>query len=334
LPQQNTSLSQATTFEPNLVNPWGLTFGPSTPAWLANEGTSTLSIISGTGSISPLRVAVGTDTPTGIVSNPFTSDFLIPASSTGGGGGSFQALFITATEQGNIWAWSPNLTTPTSAVRVGGSPSSVFKGLALAANGTERFLYAADFANGRIVVFDTQFRVVNLTGRFVDPNLPSGYSPFNVANILGDIFVAYAQQNQSSPGDEVAGSGLGYVSVFDANGRFVRRFASRDVLNAPWGMVLAPVSFGDVGGCLLVGNFGNGRVWAFDLATGQQRGQVRTSNNREIVIEGLWGLAFGNGVLGQLTNTLFFNAGINDETDGIFGRIEPASNTSSTSASG
>jgi uncharacterized protein (TIGR03118 family) len=188
---------------------------------------------------------------------------------------------------------------------------------------------------GEVVVFDSAFRRINMTGRFVDPNIPSDFSPFNVANILGDIFVAYARQNASSPGDEQVGPSQGFISVFDPSGRLVRRFASRDVLNAPWGMVLAPLSFGEFGGSVLVGNFGDGRMWAFDLATGQRRGQLRTTDNREIVAEGLWGMAFGNGAMNQPTNTLFFNAGINNEADGLFGRIAPApsSNATTTPAS-
>jgi uncharacterized protein (TIGR03118 family) len=176
-----------------------------------------------------------------------------------------------------------------------------------------------------LVIFDAQFRRVNLTSAsaFVDPDVPADFAPFNVANILGDLWVAYARQNASSPGDEVVGAGLGFVSVFDpTTGRLVRRFASGGTLNAPWDMVLAPLSFGEFGGNVLVGNFGDGLLWAYDLATGNRTGQIRTSDNREFALPGLWGLAFGNGALGQPTNALFFAAGVNDETDGVFGRID------------
>jgi uncharacterized protein (TIGR03118 family) len=318
LPTQTTATQQASVFDSNLVNPWGLTFGAATPAWIANNGASTLAIIAGTGAVNSLSVRVGTDSPTGIVANPSATDFLIPSST---GGNATASAFITATEQGDIWAWGASISDLTKAVRVASSNSSVFKGLAQAANGTQHFLYATDFAQKRVVVFDTKFnRVQFASNSFVDPNIPSNFSPFGIANILGDIFVAYAEQNATSPGDEIDGSGLGFISVFTANGTFVRRFASQGTLNAPWGMVLSPPSFGQFGGSLLVGNFGNGAIWAYDLANGQQLGQLSTSSGN-IIINGLWGLAFGNGVLGQPTNTLFFSAGINDEADGLFGRI-------------
>lgn len=180
------------------------------------------------------------------------------------------------------------------------------------------------FVAGEIVVYDNRFNRVNMaSGSFSDPSLPSGFSPFGIANILGDVFVSYAMQNASSPADEEVGPGLGYVSVFDANGTFVRRFASGGTLNAPWGMALAPVSFGTLGGSLLIGNFGDGHIWAYDLHSGDRLGQLSTSNNASaIVINGLWGLAFGNGVNNQPTNSLFFAAGINDEADGLFGELQ------------
>lgn len=315
---QNTSVAQASVFNPRLINPWGIAFGPSTPAWIAGNRASFLSLISGAGAVNSLSVSVDSDSPTGLVANPFATDFLI-ANST-------PSLFITATNKGNIWAWGPTLSNVTQAVMVASSSSSAFKGLATGSNGTQHFLFATDFANKAVVVFDSQFNRINLTatnGSFVDPTLPSGFSPFGIANIQGALFVSYALQNASNPVEQVEGAGLGFVSVFDANGNFIRRFASRGTLNAPWGMVLAPLDFGEFGGRMIIGNFGNGRLWAYDLASGVRLGQLRTaSDDRAIVIDNLWGLAFGNGVLDQPTNTLFFNAGINDEADGLFGRID------------
>jgi uncharacterized protein (TIGR03118 family) len=163
-------------------------------------------------------------------------------------------------------------------VRVASSNSSFFQGLAIGANGTQHFLFATDFGNRKVVVFDAQFNRVNLSSTaFVDPNLPSGFSPYGISNILGDIFVSYAKQNESDPESEERGAGLGFVSVFDGNGTFIRRFASAGDLNAPWGMTLAPVSFGQFGGSLLIGNFGDGRISAFDLRSGDSLGQLTTS---------------------------------------------------------
>jgi uncharacterized protein (TIGR03118 family) len=186
--------------------------------------------------------------------------------------------------------------------------------------------------SGAVVVFDSTFTRVNFSGNatFVDPTIPSDFSPFGIATILGDIFVSYARPNRTT-GREVTGAGLGFVSVFDANGVFIRRFASAGNLNAPWGMVLSPASFGELGGSLLVGNFGDGHISAYDLATGNSSGQLTTSAGAVALGLGLWGMAFGNGVQNQPTNTLFFSAGINDENDGLFGRIDSSGTSNSTS---
>ncbi len=199
---------------------------------------------------------------------------------------------------------------------------AIFKGLALAGNGDAHFLYAADFHNNRIQVFDGTFKPATLPGSFTDPHLPRHYAPFNIQNILGNLYVTFARQDDEKS-DEIAGEGFGFVSVFDANGNFIRRFASRGTLNAPWGIALAPADFGRFSNMVLVGNFGDGRISAFDLNTGDFRGLLRTAKHRALSIEGLWGLAFGNGVLGQPTNALFFTAGPGDEAHGLYGRIDP-----------
>ena len=162
---------------------------------------------------------------------------------------------------------------------------------------------------------------MTLSGSFTDSRLPSGFSPFGIQNILGDLYVTYAKQDEDAE-DDVTGPGLGFVDVFDANGNLIRRFASRNSLNAPWGLALAPAGFGHFSNTLLVGNFGDGRISAFDLRTREFRGQLRTAGHSLVTIEGLWGIAFGNGVLGQPTNTLFFAAGPGDEEHGLYGRID------------
>jgi len=201
------------------------------------------------------------------------------------------------------------------------SSEAIYKGVALAANGEGRFLLATDFHNARIDVFDKNFQPVTLSGSFEDPEIPDGFAPFGIQNLNGNIYVTYAKQDEDAE-DDVAGAGLGYLNVFDANGNLIRRVASGGALNAPWGVAIAPADFGVFSNRLLIGNFGDGLINAYDLATGEFLGQLNDGNGNPISIDGLWGIAFGNGVQGQPTNVLFFAAGPNDESGGIYGRIE------------
>ena len=201
---------------------------------------------------------------------------------------------------------------------------AIYKGLALAGNGNGHFLYATDFHHARVDVFDSAFHRVRMPGAFTDPGIPEGFAPFGIQNILGDLYVTYARQDDDAE-DDVAGAGLGFVDVFDANGHLIRRFASRNTLNAPWGLALAPADFGHFSNTLLVGNFGDGRINAFDIRTREFRGQLRNADHSVVEIEGLWGMAFGNGVSKQPTHTLFFAAGPGDEEHGLYGRIDVAS---------
>jgi uncharacterized protein (TIGR03118 family) len=169
-------------------------------------------------------------------------------------------------------------------------------------------------------VFDGTFSPATTAGGFVDPGLPAGFAPFGIQNLQGRIYVAYAKQDEDAE-DEVAGKGLGFVSVFDTAGNFLARVASGEPLNAPWGLTIAPAGFGRFSGNLLVGNFGNGRINAYDLATFEPRGHLKTADHRPLAVDGLWGIAFGNGVGAGPTTTLFFAAGPDDETHGLFGSI-------------
>jgi uncharacterized protein (TIGR03118 family) len=200
----------------------------------------------------------------------------------------------------------------------------VYKGLAIIAGGANSMLYAADFHNNRVDVFDKTFaKKVLPVGAFIDPMLPGGYAPFGLQAINGEIYVSYAKKNQDpNINDEVQGHGFGYVNVFDPNGLFIKRVASAGKLNAPWGIALAPAGFGRFSGRLLVGNFGDGKINAYDVATGQFIGHLEDTNGKSIKIEGLWGIAFGNGFAGQPVNTLFFAAGPGDEAHGLYGRID------------
>ena len=197
---------------------------------------------------------------------------------------------------------------------------AIYKGIALANNGSGDFLYLADFHNNQIDVLNSSFQPTTLAGSFTDPSLPGGYAPFNVAAIGGKLYVAYAKQDAAAK-DELAGAGLGYVGVFDLNGNFQTQLISQGKLNAPWAMVQAPTTFGDFGGDLLVGNFGDGRINAYDITTGTLEGTLSQSKGHPIVIDGLWGLAFGNGVSAGDTTTLYYAAGPDDETHGLFGKI-------------
>ena len=240
------------------------------------------------------------------------------------GGVAGPARFIFATEQGNLAGWAPNVDL-THAVFVPKGPRTrtrpYIHGLALSGNGTTHLLYAANFLQRRIDVFDGTFTKVALpAGRFRDPFLPATFAPFGIQAINGDIYVTYAKQAEGGE-EEVQGPGLGFVNVFDPEGRLLRRVATRGVLNAPWGLALAPESFGKFGGALLVGNLGDGTINAFAPRSGALLGSLRDSAGNKLRIDGLWGLQFGNGILAQKTNQLFYAAGPNDEEDGVYGVI-------------
>lgn len=314
----------------NLVNAWGVAFNPFGPVWVADNGSGVSTLYDGAGNAAPLVVlipsagnAFGGGNPTGIVFNG-SSGFVVSSFGLSG-----PSRFIFASEDGGIAGWAPNLEAPVSthAVRVvdnSKTTGAVYKGLALSAGGSGSLLYAADFHNGRIDTFDASFKPVTLApGAFSDPSLPAGFAPFGLQAINGDIYVSYAKQDADRH-DDVKGAGLGFVNVFDPNGKLIRRVVSRGRLNAPWGMAVAPAGFGRFSGRLLVGNFGDGRINAYDLATGEFVGRLKGVDRRPIQIEGLWGLAFGNGFANQPVNTLFFAAGPGDEQHGLYGRIDVA----------
>jgi uncharacterized protein (TIGR03118 family) len=197
-----------------------------------------------------------------------------------------------------------------------------YKGLALSAGGNGQLLYATDFHNGKIDVWNSSFAPVTLpAGAFSDPKIPAGFAPFGIQAINGNLYVTYAKQDADRH-DDVAGKGLGYVDVFDPNGQLLDRFVSKGPLNAPWGLALAPAGFGEFSNTLLVGNFGDGRINAFDLVSGKHLGALKGADGKALAIDGLWGLAFGNGLNDQPVNTLFFTSGPDDEEHGLYGRID------------
>jgi uncharacterized protein (TIGR03118 family) len=307
----------------NLLNGWGIAFGPTSFVWVADNHSSKSTLYDGNGVPQSLVVSIpsgqaGDASPTGIVFNGST-DFVVSQ-----GGKSGPGRFIWVGEAGTLAAWSPAVD-PANAITVydGAPDGKVYKGLAMAQlNGANR-LYAADFHNKRVDVFDANFQLVTVPGGFVDPNLPAGYSPFGIQAVGDRIYVAYAMR-QATGDDEQAGSGLGLLDVFDTAGNLIRRLVDPGgPLNAPWGIALAPAGFGPFGEALLVGNFGDGTINAFEPHSGAQRGTLRTAGGDPIRIEGLWGIAFGNGQHDQPTDTLFFAAGPGDEAHGLYGRIDP-----------
>jgi uncharacterized protein (TIGR03118 family) len=299
-----------------LVNGWGLSAGPTTPWWTSNNGSNTSTLYNGVGSKQALTVAVAGG-PTGTVFNGDATAFAVSANGKSG-----VARFLFSTEAGTILGWSPAVN-PAQAV-VGADRSSagaIYKGLAIAGGK----LYATDFHNGRVDVFDSSFAAVPTTG-FKDAKIAKGYAPFGIQALAGNIWVTYAKQDAARK-DDVAVPGGGYVDEFTPDGQLVARVVVAGKRNAPpnapWGLAMAPADFGVFGGDLLVGNFGNGRISAYLNRNGKwvYKGQLRHADGAPVEIGGLWAIAFGNGAAAGPTNTLYFLAGPNDEKDGLFGSI-------------
>ena len=306
--------------DPDLVNPWGLSLGATTPLWVSNQGTSSSTLYSsapGSTTITKVpTVRVTMPLPTGQVSNPGTGFVL------SNGTVSAPARFMFATLTGQIAAWGPPVSPTIGAAQiVATTPGAAYTGLAVAAARTGDQLYAANFAQGRIDVFDNAFNPVKLPWwAFRDRSLPKGFAPFNVQTLNGKIFVAYAKPDPKT-GRSLAGRGLGFVDEYTVDGKFVSRVASRDSLNAPWGLALAPAAWGQPAGTLLVGNFGDGRINILEPKShGRYKsdGQVRTPAGKTLVIDGLWALLQGTATTGG-TDALWFSAGLNQETHGLIG---------------
>jgi uncharacterized protein (TIGR03118 family) len=297
--------------DPNLVNAWGLTASGTSPWWVSDNGTDLSTLYRGDGTPQALVVKVAGG-PTGTVFNP-TSGFVLP---TGG-----KALFLFDSEDGIVRAWNGAQGTTAIVVKDRSGVGAIYKGLAIADTTVGPRLYAADFHNARIDVFDGSFGLV--PGGFEDSSLPAGYAPFNVQTIGDRVFVAYAKQDEAAE-DEVAGQGTGFVDAYDLAGNLLGRVAQHGQLNAPWGLALAPEGFGRFGGDLLVGNFGDGQINAYEeLPNGhfEHRGELRGSDGMPLSIDGLWALRFGNGANAGPTGTLFFTAGPDEESHGLFGSI-------------
>ncbi len=317
--------------DPDLVNAWGLAASPGTnaspgsPLWVADNGSDKATLYAAgstpnTVSKAGLTVNVTGAAPTGQVFNSDSSAFKVKDDQSNSG----SALFIFDTENGTIDGWAQNVGGPspsmvTEVARNNGA-NAVYKGLAVATVKGKSFLYATNFRSGRVEAYDSTFTPVEMPGGlFVDPGLPAGYGPFGIAEINGKLYVSFAKQDATLH-DDVAGPGHGFVDVFTNTGAFVRRLVTRGALNSPWGLALAPRSFGRFGGDLLVGNFGNGLINVYNPDNGASLGRLRRPNGLPIQIDGLWGLMFGNGNAAK-TNQLIFSAGPSDESHGLLGKI-------------
>jgi uncharacterized protein (TIGR03118 family) len=298
----------------SLVNAWGMSHGPNTPVWVSDNGADVTTLYrtdQGSPVTKALQVAIPGGAPTGQVFNGGTG-FDVPGTTT-------PARFIFAGEDGFISAWAGG----PSATLVGGPFSdSVFKGLALVQSPSGPLLLATNFRANRIDAWNSSWTLVSTPSMFHDPNLPAGYAPFNVAEINGQVFVTYALQDAAKH-DDVAGKAHGFIDVYTTSGDFVKRFATHGVLNSPWGIVLAPASFGQFGGDLLVGNFGDGRIHVFNPQTGAVLGLLRGTSGGPLVIDGLWGLIVGTQVAGG-TDSVWFSAGPDGESHGLLGLLQPA----------
>jgi uncharacterized protein (TIGR03118 family) len=343
--------------DPNLQNAWGLVHGPGTPWWISNNasGTSTLYNTSGlnplnpsaqspTPVLSPVTIVAlnapggmpgngvkipnapsqpAPGSPTSAIFNGAASDFLLASGAP--------AVFIFVTEDGTVQGWNPSVNATTAIIKVDNSQvpnknkGAVYKGATIAEINGKEFLLAANFRSGRIDVFDSNFQQVRISEElFDDDEIPADFAPFNVQGIGPNIYVTYAKQDAARH-DPVGGAGLGYVAIFSPDGRKLAHLQHGDWFNAPWGVVLTPADFGEFSHTILVGNFRGGTIAAFNPLTGKFIGNMLDSGGAVVNIDGLWALAFGNGGASGPGSTLFFTAGPDNETNGLFGALTPVS---------
>jgi uncharacterized protein (TIGR03118 family) len=337
------SISTPNPPDPNLKNPWGLTRSPSgSPFWVANNNSGTSTLYTGTGAAIPINgtgtvtvpppgFAPGTQSaPTGVVFNGSATDFLVAPGQS--------AHFIFVTEDGTISGWNggQNAVLVVDNSEKGGPNGAVYKGATSGEINGSKFLYVTNFRSAKVEVYDTNFKLVHLGDDAFDPNgdgdhdrddrdadrVPRGFAPFNVQNIGGTLFVTYAKQDAPRH-DPVGGTGFGYVEIFTPEGKHIGHLQHGDWFNAPWGAVWTTRDFGEFSNAILVGNFRSGWIAAFNGFTHKFIGFVKNPDDSLMFIDGLWSLTFGNDGTAGLANTLYFTAGPNNETDGLFGTITP-----------
>jgi uncharacterized protein (TIGR03118 family) len=312
--------------DPSLQNPWGISSTRTSPMWVSDNGAGVATLYNGDGTKPPflltgVAIPPGKGSPAGTLGTPTGTVF-----NNNNASGEFRGdLFLFATEDGTIagWKFSDGTTATTEVDNSTPAPGTVYKGLAIGFDGVADHLYAANFRFGVVDVFNDDF---SKAASFTDPKVPDGYAPFGIQNLGGVLYVTFAKQDAAKH-DDVAGPGHGFVDRFDLNGNLLERLVSHGQLNSPWGLAIAPASFGSFAGDLLVGNFGDGQIHAYSLAEGEFRGELRDAAGDPITIDGLWALRVGNGgppPTGGDPNAIYFSAGINHEMDGLFGTITKA----------
>jgi uncharacterized protein (TIGR03118 family) len=338
-------VATTTVIDDKLQNPWGIAVAKGQPFWIADNNSNVSTLYTGKGEIETQTV---TGSPTAAISIPSSAAGVAsnPTGQVFDGGGGFlittpkgqeSALFLFVGEGGTLAAWAQDSgATAVTAYDDGianGAAHAVYKGLALGSVSGASYLYATDLHNNKVDVFDTGFsKPAAMQGKFKDSSLPAGFVPFGITALDGQLYVTYAMQD-SAKHDEMTGAGLGYVDIFDFSGNLVSRFASGGVLNAPWGMALAPAGFGSLAGDILIGNFGDGTINVFvpqGASPASSLGSLRNSNGQPLAFAGLWSLVFGNGDSDKPATTLFYTAGFADQTDGVFGAITAASSAAPT----
>ncbi len=304
----DTAVFNAARLDSTLSNAWGIAINPNGILWINANGTDFSEVYDNNGI--PKRLPVSVPTPSGIVFNS-TSDFIIPATGQ-------VSKFIFGSENGKIYAWSSGDSARTVVDR--SAMNAVYKGIELANDGSANFLFATDFHNGKIDVFDMSFNLI-ATKPFTDPMIPTGFAPFNIRLIDGDLYVTYAKQLAPDNHDDQKGPGNGYVNIFKTDGSLLKRFASEGTLNSPWGIEKAPQGFGQGMNVILIGNFGDGRINVYDAEEGEYLRQLQKSG-MPVTIQGLWAITFpDNNIPGDNPNKLYFTAGPFDEAHGLFGYL-------------
>jgi uncharacterized protein (TIGR03118 family) len=296
---------EAPVTDPKLENAWGIAASATSPWWVANNGTGSSTLYNGDGDKLALEVQVP-GAPTGIVFNG-GSQFELASS--------LPARFLFASEDGTLSGWNPGFSPNASVVF--SDPGSVYKGLAIHGD----VLYTTDFTECKVETFGGAFQEFDTPGEFEDASIPAGFCPFGIQAIGDAIYVTYAKKDGV---DDVAGQGNGFVRAFDTDGNLIAKVASHGQLNSPWGLAQAPEDFGKFSGCLMVGNFGDGKINAYCRNRGEQwhhAGRLR-QRRHAISIDGLWGIGFGTGQASGPENILYFAAGPDDEENGSFGKVE------------
>ncbi len=318
----NSDIANISTFtDPNLGNPWGLVASSGGPWWVSDNATGLSTLYDGTGNTQGLVVTIpswdgnGAGSPSGIAFNS-TSDFQLSPGNP--------AFFLFVSEDGTVQGWNPSVNPNTAVIKVNNFFTAVYKGMALASAGGANYLYVANFHAATVDVFDTNFAPHSFgANAFVDSTIPSGFAPFNIQLIAGNLVVTYAKQDAAKH-DDVAGPGNGYVDIYDTQGNLLRRLPHIIQMNSPWAIVLAPANFGAFSNDLLIGNFGSGSIMGFDPNSGNFIGLMQDQAKLQLRIDGLWALQFGNGGSAGPVNTLYYTAGNFGETYGTFGSIVPA----------